>query len=152
MIFEQIRIQNLFSYYGEQTFDFPFPTPGKPVVLISGRNGFGKTSFINSVKLLFLGTSDVMLRDASIDHRTFRPNTYLLGIDHIWQGVFNRDAREERLPEYGITLVWREEKGRVTVRRYWRYDGGELEPYLSIEADFTEDGLGRNKLIDDLEE
>ncbi|MDN5751883.1 MAG: DNA sulfur modification protein DndD [Nitrosospira sp.] len=151
MIFEQIRIQNLFSYYGEQTFDFPFPTPDKPVVLISGRNGFGKTSFITSVKLLFLGTSEVMLRDTSIG-ATFRPHTYLLGMDHIWQGVFNRDAREQRLSEYGITLIWREEKGRVTVRRYWRYDGGELEPYLSIEADFNEDGLGLNKLIDEPEE
>jgi DNA sulfur modification protein DndD len=131
MIFERICIQNLFSYYGEQTFDFPSPTADKPVVLIAGRNGFGKTSFINSVKLLFLGTADQMLRDAQVG-KNLSAKTYLLGIDRVWQGIFNRQARENQQTEYGITLVWREDKGRVTVHRHWHYENGALEPCLSI--------------------
>ena len=78
MIFKKICIQNLFSYYGEQVFDFPPPTRKRPVILIAGRNGFGKTSFINSVKLLFLGTADEMLRNVQAG-MTLRPNSYLLG-------------------------------------------------------------------------
>lgn len=151
MHFEQIRIQNLFSYYDEQVFDFPPPTADKPVVLISGRNGFGKTSFINSIKLLFLGTSDAMISDAQVG-RALRPKTYLLGVDRFWQGVFNREARAEGLTEYGVTLVWREAKGRVTAHRYWSYHGDEPDAKLHIETDFDEDGLGHNQRIEDPEE
>ncbi|MBL0284839.1 MAG: AAA family ATPase [Zoogloea sp.] len=80
MIFKKICIQNLFSYYGEQVFDLPPPTRKRPVILIAGRNGFGKTSFINSVKLLFLGTADEMLRNVQTG-TTLRPNSYLLVTD-----------------------------------------------------------------------
>lgn len=151
MIFERISIQNLFSYYGEQIFEFPSPTADKPVVLIAGRNGFGKTSFINSVKLLFLGTADQMLQDAQAGKK-LSAKTYLLGVDRVWQGVFNRQARERQQTEYGVTLVWREDKGRVTVHRYWHYEGGSLEPRLSIKADFKEDGLGNSGETVDPEE
>lgn len=151
MIFERITIKNLFSYFSEQTFDDLSPTSGRPIVLIAGRNGFGKTSFINSVKLLFLGTGEEMLRFAQVG-RTLRPHTYLLGIDHVWQGVFNREARDAKEEEYGITLVWREEKGRVTARRFWQYYGDEPIANLRIETDFDEEGLGSNGVIHDPEE
>jgi DNA sulfur modification protein DndD len=55
MIFESIRLTNLFSYYGEQEIDLGTPVPGRNVCLIMGRNGFGKTSLLNSLKLLFTG-------------------------------------------------------------------------------------------------
>jgi len=151
MIFEKIIIQNLFSYYGEQKFEYLTTSPEKPVVLISGRNGYGKTSFINSVKLLFLGTSKEMLADVQVD-RAVRPLGYLLGIDHAWQGVFNRDARENGETEYGISIVWREEKGLVTAKRFWHFNGADPIPHLHIETDFSEEGLGENGLIVDSEE
>jgi DNA sulfur modification protein DndD len=78
MIFKRLLISNLFSYYGEQEFVFSEPAHGKPVVLISGKNGFGKTNFINCIKLLFLGTSQQMLADAS-SNRKFSPKSYHLG-------------------------------------------------------------------------
>ncbi len=80
MIFKKICIQNLFSYYGEQVIDLPPPIRKRPVILIAGRNGFGKTSFINSVKLLFLGTADEILRNVQTG-MTLRPNSYLLVTD-----------------------------------------------------------------------
>lgn len=149
MIFEEIRITNLFSYYGEQVFRFPEPTRDKPVVLISGRNGFGKTSFINSVKLLFLGTADEMM-DGVQAGRKLRPNTYLLGLDREWQGVFNRRARHENKAgtRFGITVAWHEDQGRVTVQRFWTMRGDEPEAQLRIETNFDTD-FGR--VIDDPE-
>lgn len=151
MIFERISIQNLYSYYDIQDFAFPTPTADKPVVLIAGRNGFGKTSFINSVKLLFLGTAEQMLLDAQVGRR-LTPRSYLLGVDRVWQGVFNRQARKNQAQQYGVTLVWREAKGQVTTRRYWHYKDGELTPHLQIETDFNEDGLGSDGVISDPEE
>lgn len=150
MIFEEIRIRNLFSYYGEQVLTFPAPSPEKPVILISGRNGFGKTSFINSIKLFFLGTGDAMLRGIQAG-RTLRPTTYLLGVDKEWQGVFNRQARQEPGADYSITVVWREEEGRVTATRGWAWNGGEPDAYLHIEPDFRTDLGPANRPITDID-
>ena len=95
MIFKKICIQNLFPYYGEQVFDLPPPTRKRPVILIAGRNGFGKTSFINSVKLLFLGTADEMLRNVQTG-MTLRPNSYLLVTDI--SNTLTSDSKHEQDP------------------------------------------------------
>lgn len=141
MIFEEIRIQNLFSYFGEEVFELPEPSEDKPVVLIAGRNGYGKTSFINSVKLLFLGAAYDPMR---IDHvgRKIRVNDYLLGEGAEWQGICNTQARQHGA-EFGIQIRWREDQGRVTVRRWWTINGDEPEAHLSIQPDFaTDEDLG----------
>lgn len=138
MIFEEIRITNLFSYFGEQVFELPIPTAERPLVLISGRNGFGKTSFINSVKLLFLGTSADMLQRV-IDGTKLRPNNYLLGHGKEWRGIFNRRARETGELHYGIRIKWREDQGTVTAERYWTLTGNEVQHHLHIETDFDTD-------------
>lgn len=151
MIFERITIQNLFSYFGEHTFEIPQASENKPVVLIAGRNGFGKTSFINSVKLLFLGTADQMINDAQVGRR-LTPKTYLLGVDRIWQGVFNSEARESQKSIYGVKIDWLEEKGRVSVHRFWRITDDDIASHLKITTDFEEDGLGARGIIDDMEE
>lgn len=147
MIFEEIRITNLFSYFGQQVFELPTPTAERPLVLISGRNGFGKTSFINSVKLLFLGTSADMLQRV-IDGAKLRPNSYLLGHGKEWRGIFNRRAREIGEPDtrYGVRIKWREDQGTVAAERYWTLAGNEVRHHLHIETDFDTD-FGR--IIDD---
>lgn len=58
MIFEEIIIDNLFAYYGQNRFNLNGVTEAANVVLISGRNGYGKTTFLNSIKLLFGGVTD----------------------------------------------------------------------------------------------
>ena len=62
MIFDRIIIRNLFSYYGEQVFDLTGATAERNIVLIFGRNGYGKTNFLKSLKLLFCGSEDQALR------------------------------------------------------------------------------------------
>ena len=139
MIFEEIRIQNLFSYFGEQIFLLPEPSAEKPVVLIAGRNGYGKTSFINSVKLLFLGAE--RMRHSHVG-RKLRINEYLLGEGVEWQGVCNTLARSHAT-EFGVQIRWREAQGRVTVRRWWTINGDEPEQHLTITPDFsTDEDLG----------
>ncbi len=147
MIFKEIRITNLFSYSGEQVFELPVPTAERPLVLISGRNGFGKTSFINSVKLLFLGTSADMLQRV-IEGTKLRPNSYLLGHGKEWRGIFNRRAREMGQPDtrYSVRIKWQEDQGTVTAERYWTLASNEAQHHLHIETDFDTD-FGR--VIDD---
>ena len=141
MIFEEIRIQNLFSYFGEEVFELPESSEDKPVVLIAGRNGYGKTSFINSVKLLFLGAAHDPMRVGHVG-RKIRVNDYLLGEGAEWQGICNTQARKHGA-EFGIQIRWREAQGCVTVRRWWTINGDEPEAHLTIQPDFaTDEDLG----------
>ena len=137
MIFEEIRIHNLFSYRNERIV-LPAPTQERSVVIISGRNGYGKTSFINSLKLLFLGTSDEMLNTVQPGNK-LRPNTYLLGKGNEWRGVFNLNARSHGEIEFGISIRWREAEGCVTASRKWELRNNEPEQKLLIETDFETD-------------
>lgn len=155
MIFKRISILNLFSYYGEQEFLFSNPAPDKPIVLIFGKNGFGKTNFINCVKLLFLGTSTPMLEDVA-GKRRFTSKSYLLGGDNEWQGVFNVRAREDirnnGTGKFGITLEWQETVGRVIARRFWLVTRDEISSRLEIDIDFEENGYGNGQTILDQDE
>jgi DNA sulfur modification protein DndD len=151
MTFEEIRIFNLFSYYGEQVFSLPTLDEERRVVLISGRNGFGKTSFINSVKLLFLGTTDEMMAEV-VPGAKLRPDAYLLGLPNPqdWSGIFNRQARKEEKTNihYGVSIRWREVLGCVTAKRYWTLEREKPEEHLHIDTDFDTD-FGRK--ITDIE-
>ena len=155
MIFKRISILNLFSYYGEHEFVFSDPVPGKPIVLIFGKNGFGKTNFINCIKLLFLGTSTPMLEDVSGNKR-FNQKSYLLGSDNEWQGAFNsharRAARTKGTGKFGVTLEWQEENGHVVVRRFWTTERNDFSPHLEIDLDFEENGYGNGRSILDADE
>lgn len=136
MIFEEIKIHNLFSYYHEQVFDLR-NTLGENcnIVLISGRNGFGKTSFLNSVKILFSGITESLRRSVQ---RGRMPNVrqYVLGVGENWLGMMNRKARAEGENECGIQIVWQEPLGKVQVSRRWILNGDNAEMSLTIEASF----------------
>jgi DNA sulfur modification protein DndD len=54
MIIENIKISNFRSYYGLTNIDFNV-VPNKNITLISGKNGFGKTSFLTSLIWGFYG-------------------------------------------------------------------------------------------------
>jgi DNA sulfur modification protein DndD len=138
MIFEQICIRNLFSYYGEQIFGLTLPNDGRNVVLIGGRNGFGKTSFINSLKLLFLGPHESLRSALQVGRKPSVAN-YLLGMGDEWLGIFNRQARREGQTEFGVSIDWREPEGKVTAQRHWRLDTrGGCEEILRVTPDFAD--------------
>lgn len=103
IFYKRITICNLFAYYGEQNVEFTL-SQGKPIYLLFGRNGFGKTSFIRSVKLLFAGSGmldagenvpEVVLNFTGTRSRgVFTPRVLLLGqnSENGWRGAFNRRA------------------------------------------------------------
>lgn len=137
MLFEQIRLCNMFSYYGEQVLDFKSPREDKNVLLISGRNGFGKTNFINSLKLVFAGVTKE-LGGSAIFGRNLLDNHYLLGSGNEWLGVMNRRARREGERDFGVEIQWREESGTIRIRRFWSIHKSKCEQKLSIRATFLD--------------
>ncbi|MEO5331154.1 MAG: AAA family ATPase [Magnetococcus sp. YQC-5] len=128
MIFQEIEICNLFSYHGNVIFDLAGHTAERPIVLISGRNGFGKTSFLNSIKLLFNGPGEDLRNEVSVG-RKLSPKAYMLGHGEDWMGVFNRLSRAKKgnANNYFVRCQWREKEGTVSVKREW-FPDGEFDP------------------------
>lgn len=134
MIFQHIRLTNLFSYYGEQEIDLGTPEPGRNLCLIMGRNGLGKTSLLNGLKLLFVGIDEPLRRAVQ---RTRMPtvNQYILGAGNDWWGIMNRRARSEGETRCAIELAWTETGGRVTAKRAWDIKRGEWDESLTVVTD-----------------
>lgn len=135
MILENFRIHNLFSYRGTSEFELSPPSDGRNVILIWGRNGYGKTSFINSLKLLLTGVSDD-LRESIQAGRKIKRDQYLLGMGDEWMGVFNRHARVAGETEFGMSMIWRESAGRVEVQRSWTLKNQEVHEILRVTPSF----------------
>lgn len=136
MRYLRIHIKNLFSYR-DGLFEFPNEVdPIRKVVLIHGRNGFGKTSFINALKLFFVGSGNEDIRAVSRG-RVYSPRDYILGSGAEWEGVFNRRALAAKEAECSISVTWREPQGVVTGTRAWRLDGTSCIETLHISPDFA---------------
>jgi len=89
MKFKSITIENLFSYHGK--ISFAFNNDKQPITLIIGENGFGKTSFINSIKLALHGISKDLLQ---IGAQSLTKSEFVLGSkEKNFSGMLNRNAK-----------------------------------------------------------
>lgn len=133
MIIEEVRLCNLFSYRGERVFDFRGLSPGRNVALVHGRNGYGKTSFLNALRLLFLGVTDE-LRAAVQVGRKPTVKQYVLGIANEWAGIFNRAARRAGETECSVNVLLREGNASIIANRSWRMvDADHYETWLRVQ-------------------
>lgn len=140
MIFQSIDLNNLFTYFGKQTFDLRGSGPGKNVVLITGRNGFGKTSLLNGVKLLFSGVTESM-RQSVQRQRTPNTKQYIVGTGDDWWGIMNRRARSAGEQHCGVRIVWEEDGNEVVAERTWEIGENDFEEELTITAVFLDQAL-----------
>ncbi|WP_293998328.1 DNA sulfur modification protein DndD [Sphaerotilus sp.] len=137
MIFNKLTINNIFSYHGECVFDFT-PLSDRPeanILLIWGRNGYGKTSLLNSLKLALSGVSDD-LRASVHNGRSLKRDHYLLGMADEWMGVINRQARAAGEKKFGVKLEWMEAAGSVTLERDWTLEGRAVSERLAVTPSF----------------
>lgn len=140
MIFNKIQISNLFSYHDLNEFDFSLPVKERNIVLISGRNGYGKTSFLNCIRLLFTGVTE-SLRILVQRSPTPSQKQYVIGTGDDWWGIMNRRARNKGKAECSIRIHWQEKDGKVKAERKWLLFGDGYEENLSIKTDFFTERL-----------
>lgn len=119
MIFHRITLINMFSYKGEKTFDLTQAgNNNRRLTLILGRNGFGKTSLLNAIKLLFLGTEDKTVR------RSMSRSAYVLGDGGKWSGILNRQARSEGVTSCAVQIAMGPpDRVDLIAERRWTLDG-----------------------------
>jgi len=132
MIFHRITLENLFSYRGRQTYEL-LPGASGSVALVVGRNGFGKTSLLNAVKLLFLGTDDKSQRTVGFPPRNLSRSDYVLGVSRGWAGIRNRHASDSRC---SVRVELGEPDGvTFTATRSWQFNGRGFQEDLRVETD-----------------
>ncbi|HHH50642.1 MAG TPA: hypothetical protein ENK52_06660, partial [Saprospiraceae bacterium] len=142
MIFKKIILTNIFSYSGECIFDLEGRTDKKNIVLISGRNGFGKTSFLNAVKLLFTGVTKDLLKEVQ-RQRMPSIKQYVLGSGDDWWGIINRHA-DKNNTNCSVQIIWVENDIEVDVKREWKIARHKIES-MSITIKF------KSKELDNLQ-
>lgn len=143
MRFTRIELENVLAYDKVVPFDFPDEGPERNVVLIWGRNGMGKTSFLRALKLLFLGVASEDVRKVGFPPRVLSERQFVVGDGAGWSGLINRQAarraaRDGTAPTARVSATWVQADGRtVTIERRWIaktggydenavvYDGGE---------------------------
>ena len=158
IFYKKITICNIFAYYGKQSIEFS-PNSQKPLYLIYGRNGFGKTSFIRSLKLLFLGSG--LLDGSGVPENLskfkekgpgkFTSNTFLLGSanENKWRGVFNDKALKENENNFFVELVLQKDEKEIIVKRSWtRFP----QPNEKLEVKFDDRVFENNEAKEQLEQ
>ncbi len=128
----------MFAYHGRHVIDLTGCDDGRNVILVTGRNGSGKTSLLNAIKLLFLGTNSEVLRRISYAQRDrmLSAKQFVRGLSNIWFGVLNRRALEQGGNSCRIALSWRQSGRTRTLSRAIRLTS---EPFVE-ELRYEDDG------------
>jgi DNA sulfur modification protein DndD len=101
MRFKSISIENVFSYYGHKHFELD--NRDEPIALIIGENGFGKTSFINSVKIALHGINKDIL---NIGNQHLSKEDFVVGNKtKNFSGMLNRKAKLDGINEAKISIT-----------------------------------------------
>ena len=137
MKFLSIEIEHVFAYDRKAFVDLSGTTDAQNIVLIWGRNGMGKTSFLNALKLLFTGVAHPSSRVAGFPPRPLAPLHYVVGDGESWSGLINQPARR-RAEREGIPAVarvkasWEANGLTVIAERLWTYDHSTFKESLRV--------------------
>ncbi|WP_175830653.1 AAA family ATPase [Burkholderia cenocepacia] len=134
MRFVALEVEDIFAYSGLSRVDFNACTDTRNIVVISGRNGAGKTSLLNAIKLLFLGAENDSLRRVSFGAPPIGHKHFVLGQTGRWYGVFNTraqgmDARAR------VALEWEDAGHRYRAERSFRRIAGGYDETLVVTDD-----------------
>jgi len=125
VILDELVLHNVGTFAGRHALALTPPSGGKPIVLIGGLNGAGKTTVLEAIRLAFYGAlaQGSSRRSGSYDH-------YLRSLIH--HGVPHSDGAAIELTfhayQEGVERQYR-------IRRSWRSTGASLRETLLISVD-----------------
>lgn len=138
MKFTGLEVENIFAYRGLSRVDLSACTPDRNLVVISGRNGAGKTSLLNAVKLLFLGSENEGIRRVAFGGTALVPKHYVLGLPGRWYGVFNTSAADTGT-RARVALEWSNNGRKFRAERSFKREHSTILGFVET-LTVTEDG------------
>ena len=95
---------------------------------------YRKTSFINAIKLLFLGATDERLRRIiGFPPTSLTANKYVRGEPGVWSGLINTTARNEGATHASVSVLWEDHTdNRVEAKRTWKLNGPGYDETLQL--------------------
>ncbi len=121
-----VTFHNYRVYLGAQTIDLGTPRPGKPVILIGGMNGEGKTSFLEGIQLALYGRRSELWSSSNGSY-----NDYLLQSIHR-----SADKADGAMVTVEFDAVDEGVTKRIKVQRSWKSrDGVKVTEYVQVFVD-----------------
>lgn len=125
MILNQLYLQDFGTFAGRNVIDLTLPSQAKPIILIGGLNGAGKTTILEAIHLAFYGS-----RTRVSSRRIGNYDNYLRGLIH--RGVAQSDGA-------AIELTFQAHQEGIEhtywLRRSWRSTGKGLREILLVNVD-----------------
>jgi DNA sulfur modification protein DndD len=125
VILDELVLENIGSFGGKNRITLAPPSPSKPVVLVGGLNGTGKTTILESIHLALYGSLS-----RAPGRRSGSYENYLRGLIH--QGV---PASEGAAVELTFHIYQQGEQHSYRIRRWWRETGSSLREIVLVWID-----------------
>jgi DNA sulfur modification protein DndD len=131
VIIEELVLHNFGLYAGYQHVSLGPPKRDKPITLIGGLNGGGKTSLLDAIQLSLYG------------HRARCSNRGNLSYEEYLRRSINRHAAMEEGAAVGIEFSHRAggESKAYKVSRAWRFQNNKLHESLTVSVNGVHDSL-----------
>lgn len=136
MKINKIILYNFNSFEGMNEFDFSSTGDQKNIILIGGKNGAGKTSLFNAIKIALFGP---------LTYGYVGINPYYISKikDCINSNVFQTDKVESKV-QINISLLIEREVKEYEITREWTYKKQKLEEHYFVKCE--------GKILDDQEQ
>lgn len=117
MIFEEIVLQNFATFKGENTINLLPSCPSKPIILIGGENGCGKTTLLDAFQLVLFGSESKCSNRGRLSY-----DTYL-------EKCINRDTPADEGARLKLTFqhFTGGAQRRYSIERKWFKKGNKIE-------------------------
>jgi DNA sulfur modification protein DndD len=119
-----LTLNNIGAYYGRNHLDLSVKSQGRNIVLFGGRNGAGKTTILESIRIALFGPLAFGLRTET--------ETYFQQI----QRMLNKKAVTQGKNIYQIDLVVSQienfERSEYEISRLWEYRADKLKEHLVV--------------------
>lgn len=126
MKIKNLKLKNISSYAGENSFDFSV-TNEKTIILIGGQNGAGKTSLFSAIKIALYG-------HLSFNYVSANPQYFSKVREMINNDTFVKDEVNAYV-EIEIELPMDNENKIYVIKREWNYVSRRINEVFTVSVD-----------------
>jgi DNA sulfur modification protein DndD len=131
MILDELVLNNMGVFVGRNTIPLSPAEPGKPIILVGGLNGAGKTTILEAIHLALYG----QLAETR-SRRTGSYDAYLRSLIH-----HAADPGEGASVELAFHAHQEGAPCSYRVRRYWKVTGSGIRERVAVDVNGSVDGM-----------